>query len=156
MKIESYTKMAGNLVDGLPQNAKNSLTNFNRVLNRMLQEPTAAARTATAADPTSPGAEPQSLLMRRMQGFLTMLEGFRAKLADSGTPLKELHPAAEKIQAEANALAGCLESLPAKSELAQSLKKTLTTASADLARFRNGSYLSQNTRAALANLAGTV
>jgi len=156
MKIESYLQSLAGRQDRGGQSPINSLASFNRVLNKMLVQPASGANPAAAATIAGQAqqASAATVLVRRMEGFLTMLEGFRARLAEPAASIKELAGTAEKIQTEGKVLAGCLAGLPAKNELAQALQKTLALASADLTRFRNGTYLSDNARTALGSLAG--
>jgi len=159
MKITSYLQVPASRQDHAEPSAKAGLVNFNRMLNRLIQPPRQAPAGGTAwvgEDRAGDINGSQNRLLKRMEKVVGMLEGFRTQMADPATSLKELHPAAQQIENEINALSVSLESLPANGELAQALQKTLTAAAMDLARFRSGAYLSQNSLVARADLAGRV
>jgi hypothetical protein len=157
MKIMPYFLVPGSRQNLTEQSAPKDLAGFNRLFNRILQQScqTDGTEASSATKTNGSGlAGSQTALAKRMDNFFNLLEGFRAMMANPLTSLKELHPAAEKIESEINALALTLDSLPAKGELAKALKKALPAAAAEVTRFRDGSYLTLNARAAMGKRTG--
>jgi hypothetical protein len=77
----------------------------------------------------------------RLEGFLDLMDAYRAQLADPRLSLKRLEPMVRSLEQKRDALAPLTDCLPEGDGLKDILNRTLVTTEIEIMRFRRGDYL---------------
>ena len=92
--------------------------------------------------PTSSSPTDHQFTANSIEDMINLLDGYREKLADPWTTLKQIDPVIRKMTQEMENLAPVLDSLPAGEGLRKILNQTLVTASLEISKFYRGDYIS--------------
>ena len=92
--------------------------------------------------PTSSSPTDHQFTANSIEDMINLLDGYREKLADPRTTLKQIDPVIRKMTQEMENLAPVLDSLPAGEGLRKILNQTLVTASLEISKFYRGDYIS--------------
>ena len=84
---------------------------------------------------------PANRLAGRVEHYLDLLDDYRRQLADPRVSLKGLDATLREMEADKDALAPALGSLPEGDGIKDILNRTLVTASLEIIKFRRGDYL---------------
>jgi hypothetical protein len=147
MKIQGNHDLLGRVRMEPPASAPAAAPGgFGEVLKNSLSEasgPAAAAAPGGAlrvqfnsVDPT-----PADSVAARLESFLTLMDAYRSKLADSRVSLKGLDPLVRSLEQGRDALVPLANSLPESDGLKDILNRTLVTTEVEIMRFRRGDYL---------------
>lgn len=80
-------------------------------------------------------------VMKRIEKFLDMIDGYRRNLGNPKVTLRELNPLVEKMQAEKERLTPILDALPEGDALKGILNQALVTSSLEVLKFKRGDYI---------------
>jgi hypothetical protein len=93
------------------------------------------------ASVTVPAGIDRGQTVKRIDGFLTVMESYQKKMADPNASLKDAYPFVRQMENTAAELLPAMESLPAGDKLKEILNHLLVTSTVEVTKFNRGDYI---------------